>query len=128
MQSEVDYSKSGNLFGSFFYLRGLSRYDKSQRAGVTPGISDDGLLFKLMMMFSLKKKIAYLLPFFLFFWLPVVPASGDDAIEKNKESEEIAKPPEDRWKLDVGGQIRLRGDFAWNQNFTDFSFTPGHSG
>ena len=31
---------------------------------------------------------------------------------------------EDRWKVDGGGQIRLRGDFAKNQNFTDFTFTP----
>ncbi len=38
---------------------------------------------------------------------------------------EESKPLEDRWKFDVGGQIRLRGDFAQNQNFTDFTFTPG---
>jgi hypothetical protein len=32
---------------------------------------------------------------------------------------------EDRWKVDAGGQIRLRGDFTKNQNLTDFTFTPG---
>ena len=30
------------------------------------------------------------------------------------------------WEFDVGGQVRLRGYFAENQNFTDFSFTPDH--
>ena len=38
---------------------------------------------------------------------------------------EESEPSKDRWKFDVGGQIRLRGDFARNQNFTDFTFTPG---
>jgi|SRR6266508_377511 len=28
-------------------------------------------------------------------------------------------------EADAGGQIRLRGDFARNQNLTDFTFTPG---
>src|SRR3990172_9200918 len=32
---------------------------------------------------------------------------------------------EDRWKIDAGGQIRLRGDFTKNQSLTDFTFTPG---
>ncbi len=37
---------------------------------------------------------------------------------------EELKPLEDRWKVDAGGQVRLRGDFTWNQNLTDFTFTP----
>jgi alginate export protein len=44
------------------------------------------------------------------------------------EGTEAAAPPEapkDRWTLDVGSQIRLRGDFTRNQSLTDFGFAPG---
>lgn len=53
---------------------------------------------------------------FFFFAIPPVFAAGPT---------DETKAAEDRWKLDFGGQVRIRGDFAENQNFTDFTFTPG---
>ncbi len=47
--------------------------------------------------------------------------------EEDKPSGEKGESAENRWKLDTGGQIRFRGDFARNQNFTDFTFSPEHS-
>jgi hypothetical protein len=49
---------------------------------------------------------------------------ADDNRGDGTESNE--KPHEVRWEIDVGGQVRLRGDFARNQNFTKFAFTPDH--
>jgi hypothetical protein len=45
---------------------------------------------------------------------------------REEEPTEHLKPSEGRWEFDIGGQLRLRGDFEKNQNFTDFSFTPEH--
>lgn len=63
----------------------------------------------------MKKTLCLLITFFSliqFFFAPYLFAT------------EESEPPKDRWKLDFGGQIRLRGDFTWNQNLTDFTFTP----
>jgi len=80
----------------------------------------------MLAVFSSKKETVYPVLFFLFVWLgPLLVLAGDDG-EKNKEFDEASNPPEVRWEIDVGGQVRLRGDFAKNQNFTHFSFTPGH--
>jgi len=53
----------------------------------------------------------------------VIQSSG--VLAQEKKEEEPPEVPEDRWKARAGGQIRLRGDFARNQNLTDFTFTPG---
>jgi hypothetical protein len=75
---------------------------------------------------SSKKETIYLVLFSLFVWLgPFVVLAGDDG-EKEKESEKIVVLRTGEWEIDVGGQVRLRGDFAWNQNFTNFAFTPDH--
>jgi len=58
--------------------------------------------------------------FFLFFGFGLCSVFAQEAAKTSEPS-----PPENRWKFDGGGQIRLRGDFARNQNFTDFTFTPG---
>jgi hypothetical protein len=58
--------------------------------------------------------------FFLFFGFGLCSVFAQEAAKTSEES-----TPENRWKFDGGGQIRLRGDFARNQNFTDFTFTPG---
>jgi Alginate export len=56
----------------------------------------------------------------------IFPHKKEEAeIEDGASSVKKAGTAEDRWKLDAGGQVRLRGDFARNQNFTDFAFTPG---
>jgi len=75
--------------------------------------------------FGLEKKIVFPL-FFLFFWLAAFPLFAEE--EKGKDRESEGKPlfHLGQWELDAGGQIRLRGDFAKNQNLTDFRFTPGH--
>ena len=72
--------------------------------------------------FGLRKTITYPLVF-LFFWLAALPLFA----EEGKEAESEKKPlfHAGQWEFDAGGQVRLRGDFAENQNFTDFSFTPG---
>ena len=57
------------------------------------------------------------LVFFLFATPPVF-AEGGGKEDKNSNG--------GVWKLNVGGQVRLMGDFAKNQNFTDFAFMPGH--
>jgi hypothetical protein len=75
--------------------------------------------------FGLKKTFAYSL-FFLFFWLGAFPLFADEDKGKDRESYGKALFHLGQWEFDVGGQVRLRGDFAENQNFTDFSFTPGH--
>ena len=70
-----------------------------------------------------KRKIICLL-FFVSFWFCPRFVSADDSRGDRTESNE--KPLEVRWEIDVGGQVRLRGDFARNQNFTNFAFTPDH--
>lgn len=73
---------------------------------------------------SSKKTIICLILLSLFVWLgPFVVLAGDD---KEKESEKIVVLHAGEWVINAGGQVRLRGDFAKNQNFTDFKFTPGH--
>jgi len=63
-----------------------------------------------------KKVSQLLIPFAClihFFFSPSIFAAEDpEAIQEG-------------WRIDAGGQVRLRGDFARNQNFTDFAFTPG---
>lgn len=73
--------------------------------------------------FGSKKTIAYLL-MFLFAWLAALSVFA----EERKEAEPEEKPlfHSGQWEFDAGGQVRLRGDFGKNQNFTDFAFTPGH--
>ena len=78
------------------------------------------------MVFSLKKNIAYPLFFFLFFWFAAFPLFAEENEEKDKESGGIVLFRAGVWEIGTGGQIRLRGDFAWNQNFTNFAFTPNH--
>jgi hypothetical protein len=75
--------------------------------------------------FGLKKTFAYSL-FFLFFWLAAFPLFAEDDKGKDREPDGKALFHLGQWEFDVGGQVRLRGDFAENQNLTDFSFTPGH--
>jgi len=58
--------------------------------------------------------------FFLLFCSGILPALADDERVK-KEADSLQK----EWEFEVEGQVRLRGDFAWNQDFTDFTFTPG---
>jgi hypothetical protein len=70
-----------------------------------------------------KRKIIYLL-LLVSFWLCPPFVSADDNRGDGTQSNE--KPHEVRWEIDVGGQVRLRGDFSENQNFTNFVFTPGH--
>jgi hypothetical protein len=75
----------------------------------------------------LKKSIAYPFFFFLFFWHAAFPLLAEEAEEKDeqKESGGMVLLRAGEWEIDAGGQVRLRGDFAKNQNFTDFAFTPG---
>jgi hypothetical protein len=47
--------------------------------------------------------------------------NGGDGTEFNDKDREV------RWEIDGGGQVRLKGDFAKNQNFTNFTFTPAHN-
>jgi len=51
-------------------------------------------------------------------------AFAGEVSKREEEPSEHFKPSEDRWEIDIGGQLRLRGDFEKNQNFTDFAFTP----
>jgi hypothetical protein len=80
------------------------------------------------MVLSLKKNMAYAFFFVLFFWLGAFPLFAEEAEEKDKEKESggIVLLRAGEWEIDAGGQVRLRGDFAKNQNFTNFAFTPGH--
>jgi len=78
------------------------------------------------MAFRLKKNIIYPLFFFIFLWFTASPLFADEDKEKDKESDREVVLRVGQWEFDVGGQVRLRGDFAKNQNFTDFAFTPGH--
>jgi hypothetical protein len=81
----------------------------------------EGVLFK--------RKIGFFL-FLLFLCLMAIPVCAEEAEEKEKEpekeSEKIVVLRAGDWEIHAGGQVRLRGDFAKNQNFTDFAFTPGH--
>ncbi len=78
----------------------------------------------------LRKKIVFsLVP--IFFCFMSTSLFAEEAQEKEKEfeaaeSEKIVVLRTGEWEIDAGGQVRLRGDFARNQNFTDFAFTPGH--
>ena len=46
---------------------------------------------------------------------------------RDEVRDELKRRDEGSVKIDAGAQIRVRGDFARNQNFTDFTFTPGAS-
>ena len=74
--------------------------------------------------FYLRKSIIYLLFFFIFFLSTVLPLSADEEEEEESNSEALFRVGQ--WEFDAGGQVRLRGDFAKNQDFTDFAFTPRH--
>jgi hypothetical protein len=76
--------------------------------------------------FGLKKTISYPLFFFLFSWFTAFPLFAEEDKGKDGESEGKALFHLGQWEFDAGGQVRLRGDFAKNQNFTDRTFTPGH--
>jgi hypothetical protein len=69
------------------------------------------------------KKIVFPL-FFIFLWFTAFPLFAGEGEEKESEKEALLRMGP--WEFDLGGQVRLRGDFAKNQNFTDFAFTPGH--
>lgn len=73
----------------------------------------------------LAKKINFFLIMVALFGLSVPRAFGEQMIEEDKSSGEKPDSKENRWKLDAGGEVRVRGDFARNQNLTDFTFTPG---
>ncbi len=60
----------------------------------------------------------------LLFWLTALPLLAQEAKEAEVEKRPLFHAGQ--WDVDAGGQVRLRGDFAKNQNFTDFVFTPGH--
>jgi hypothetical protein len=78
------------------------------------------------MAFSLKKGIVCLLFFVLSSWSAAFPSLADEDKEKDRESQREVLLRVGEWEFDGGGQVRLRGDFAWNQNLTNFAFTPGH--
>jgi hypothetical protein len=78
------------------------------------------------MAFSLKKGVVYLLFFIFSSWSTALSSLADEDKEKDKGSEREVLLRLGDWEFDAGGQVRLRGDFAWNQNLTNFAFTPGH--
>jgi hypothetical protein len=71
-----------------------------------------------------------LLPSCLLFCLCLFVAaqslSGDEASQSGGSQAPEALLTHGPWRLDAGGQVRVRGDFAGNQDFTDFTFSPGH--
>ncbi|MGD0920042.1 MAG: alginate export family protein [Thermodesulfobacteriota bacterium] len=75
----------------------------------------------------LEKGIAYPLLFFTFFWFTTFPLLADEDRGRDNGSERKTVVRLGEWEFDFGGQVRLRGDFAKNQNLTDFAFTPGHN-
>jgi hypothetical protein len=79
------------------------------------------------MISSSKKSAIYLLFFVFFSWATAPPLFADGNTEKDKESEKkLVLLRAGEWEFDAGGQVRLRGDFARNQKFTDLGFTPDH--
>ena len=64
--------------------------------------------------------MTYPFVFLVFFLLVTHPVFAEGGGKEHKNSNGGG------WEFDVGGQVRFRGDFAKNQTFTDFSFTPGH--
>jgi hypothetical protein len=86
---------------------------------------DNGFQYpeKTFMVSPLKKKTAFFV-FFISLWFAAFPLFADEGKEKESEREALLRMG--RWEFDFAGQVRLRGDFAWNQNFTDLTFTPGH--
>ena len=78
----------------------------------------------MFMVFPLTERIVFSL-FFIFLWFTAFPLFADEGKEKETEREAVLRMGQ--WELDLGGQVLLRGDFAKNQNFTDFAFTPGHN-
>jgi len=84
------------------------------------------MYLEVPMLLIQKRKIIHFLLLFTFFWLSTPPVFADEDKGENKESGGGIKVYEGRWEIEVEGQMRLRGDFAKNQNLTDFAFTPGH--
>ncbi len=82
------------------------------------------------MAFSLKKGVVYLLFFIFFYCSAAFPSLAEENKEEDKEKDKGSQKEVllrvGEWEFDAGGQVRLRGDFARNQNFTNFAFTPGH--
>ena len=73
-----------------------------------------------------KKTVTYTLFCLLLAWFTAFPLLAEEEKGKDRESEGKSLFHLGPWEFDVGGQVRFRGDFAKDQNFTDFSFTPGH--
>jgi hypothetical protein len=76
--------------------------------------------------FDIRKTVPYSILFLILAWFTALPLLAEEDKGKEGESERKALLRLGQWELDAGGQVRLRGDFAKNQNFTDFTFTPGH--
>ena len=74
---------------------------------------------------GLRRTIFYSLVF-LSFLLTAFPLFAEEDGGKEGESEKKPLFHLGQWEFGAGGQVRLRGDFTWNQNLTDFRFTPGH--
>ena len=77
--------------------------------------------------FGLRKTVPYSIFFLLLAWFTALPLLAEEDKGRDGESDRKALLRLGLWEFDVGGQVRLKGDFAKNQNFTDFAFTPGHS-
>ncbi len=75
--------------------------------------------------FRRHKRACLLLLLFLSFSLTPLSVFSDEGKGK-KGDREGSDPSENRWKLELEGQVRLRGDFARNQSLTDFAFDPKH--
>ncbi len=71
------------------------------------------------------KRLSIFLLLFLPLCLHPLFALSEEGKIKNTGKED-SNPSENGWKLELEGQLRVRGDFTWNQNLTDFSFEPGH--
>jgi len=78
------------------------------------------------MALSLKKGVVYLLFIIFSSWSAAFSSLADEDKEKDKGSEREVLLRLGEWEFDAGGQVRLKGDFARNQNFTNFAFTPDH--
>lgn len=77
------------------------------------------------MLFSPRKSFTYLFLFFFSFSTSSLLFADENAGD-NTESNRFLLLRAGKWEIHAGGQVRLRGDFSWNQDLTHFAFTPDH--
>ncbi len=71
------------------------------------------------------RKVNFIILFFSFCWFTLAAVFAEESSKEDEQKPGYLRFSRDSWEFEAGGQLRFRGDYAKNQNLTDFTFTPG---